>query len=136
MIGCGAVAVQVVDAPGARVVAGQVTAPAVGSLTATLVSVVVPVFLTRNDQAIRVAEVGLAVAVDVGDRGRLGQRAGSTAWATGVSVDDGFDVHVAPPGPCPVAVAVLVTTPASTSAWVIGVRRRPCRSSTRRAPAW
>ncbi len=31
---------------------GQVTAPAVGSVTARLVIVVVPVFLTRNDQAI------------------------------------------------------------------------------------
>ncbi len=49
---CGAVAVQVVAAPGASVVTGQVTAPAVGSLTTRLVIVVVPVFWTRNDQAI------------------------------------------------------------------------------------
>ena len=41
------VAVQVVEAPGARVVARQVVAPAVGSVTLTLVRVVVPVLVTR-----------------------------------------------------------------------------------------
>ncbi len=46
------VAVHVVEAPGASVVTGQVTAPAVGSVTVRLVIVVVPVFLTRNDHAI------------------------------------------------------------------------------------
>ena len=49
---CAAVAVHVVEAPGASVVTGQVTAPAIGSFTASVVIVVVPVFLTRSDQVI------------------------------------------------------------------------------------
>ena len=49
---CGA-AVQVVVAPGASVVVGQLTRPAVGSVTWMLSSVTVPVFSTRNDQVIR-----------------------------------------------------------------------------------
>ena len=42
--------VQVVDAPGARVVTGQVTAAAFASVTARALMVTVPVFVTRNDQ--------------------------------------------------------------------------------------
>jgi hypothetical protein len=40
------VPVQIVEAPGARVVAGQVTPVAFGSLTVTLVIVTLPVFFT------------------------------------------------------------------------------------------
>ena len=39
---------QVMVAPGASVVVGQLVAPALASLTATLVSVCAPVFVTRN----------------------------------------------------------------------------------------
>src|SRR5689334_24587526 len=46
-------AVHVVEPPGASVVTGHVTAPAVGSVTVRPVRVVVPVFVTRNDQLIR-----------------------------------------------------------------------------------
>ncbi len=41
-------AAQVVDALGASVVAGHVTVPTRASVTTTLVSVTLPVFVTRN----------------------------------------------------------------------------------------
>ena len=40
--------VQVIDAPGARVVDGQVTGPTFGSATPTPVRVTLPVFVTMN----------------------------------------------------------------------------------------
>ena len=40
---------QVVDAPGARVVAGQVMPGTFGSVTVTAVSVTLPVFVTANE---------------------------------------------------------------------------------------
>ncbi|GAB2588446.1 hypothetical protein GCM10009593_29290 [Microlunatus antarcticus] len=46
----------------------------------------------------------------------------SDSWRSelvGVDVDDAFDVTVTPPGAVPVAVAVLLTTRASESTWVI-----------------
>ena len=90
MIVCAVVAVQVVDAPGASVVTGQVTAPAVGSVTARLVSVVVPVFFTRNDQAIvSPRSVWPSALTSVTAADLVSCRAG--ACATGVSVEDGFD---------------------------------------------
>ena len=90
---CAVVAVQVVDAPGANVVTGQVTAPAVGSVTARLVIVVVPVFLTRNDQAIvspRSVLPSPLTSVTAADL--VSCSAG--AWATGVSVDGRVRRHV------------------------------------------
>ena len=39
--------------------------------------------------------------------------------AVDVEVDDGFEVTVVPAGLRAVSVAVLLTAPASTSAWVI-----------------
>ena len=41
-------AVQVVCAPGASVATGQVTGPVLASATATVDSVTLPVFVTRN----------------------------------------------------------------------------------------
>ncbi len=113
-----AVAVQVVDAPGASVVTGQVTAPAIGSLIARVVSVTVPVFLTRNDHWIlspRSVSPSLLTSVTAADL--VSCRA--EVWTTGVVVDDGAVVIVAPLGWVAPAVAVLATEPASTSAWVI-----------------
>src|SRR5580700_733926 len=46
-----ALAAQVSVAPGTNVESGQATAPAVGSLTPTEVSVTVPMLVTTNDQA-------------------------------------------------------------------------------------
>ena len=40
-------------------------------------------------------------------------------WFTGVDVDEGPELIGVPPGGVPWAVAVLLTTPASTSAWVM-----------------
>ena len=105
--------------PGASVVTGQVTAPAVGSVTARLVIVVVPVFLTRNDQAIvspRSVLPSPLTSVTAADLVSVSVE----VCATGVSTSrTGWTSPSRPPGPSPVAVAVLVTTPASTSAWVI-----------------
>ena len=83
--------VQVVDAPGARVVTGQVIAPALASVTAVVLSVTVPVFLTRNDQAIvsprsvlpsPLTSVTAADLVSCNDE----------AWSTGVEVEEGLEV--------------------------------------------
>ena len=40
-------------------------------------------------------------------------------WAIGVVVDEGGEITRGPLGGSPLAVAVLLTTPASTSAWVM-----------------
>ena len=109
---------QSVLAPGASVVAGQETGPAFGSLTTTELSVVVPVFLTRNDHVIvspRSVLPSPLTSVTTADLVSCSARACTTA----VSVDDGFEVTVGPPGLVAVAEAVLATKPASTSAWVI-----------------
>ena len=111
-------AVHVVEAPGNSVVEGQLTVPAFASATATEVSVTFPVFFTRNDQEMVSPKSFLPSAF--------------TSWTTadfwmvmagvrtsGVEVDEGLDVTVVPLGLLPVAVAVLLTTPASPSAWVM-----------------
>ncbi len=67
---------------------------------------VVPVFLTRNDQAIvspRSVLPSPFTSVTAADL--VSFSAG--AWATGVSVPDGFDGTSVPFGSLPVAVAVL-----------------------------
>ena len=94
-----AAAVHVVDAPGASVVTGQDTAPAVGSVTATSCSVTVPVLLDQEGPGDLVTEVGLAVGVDVGHRGRLGQAAAPMSEPIGVvGATRGRSVTVAPAG--------------------------------------
>src|SRR6185437_8521536 len=110
--------VQVTTAPGATDPAGQVTLPPNGSVTATDPSVVVPVFLTFNVQVTLsprsiakspFTSVTAAVLViwiaDVRSIVVVAEAAGET---TAVLC-----------GSRPDAVAVLVTDPASTSAWVI-----------------
>src|SRR6185437_7628315 len=94
------------------------TAPAVASDTAAAVSEVVPVFFTRNDHWIlspRSVSPSPLTSVTTADFVR--ERA--DVWTTGVVVDDGLEVTVAPVGIVPAAVAVLDTEPASTSACVI-----------------
>ena len=54
--------VQVVVAPGASELTGQLTVPTFGSVTPTLVSVTLPVFFTRNEYAI-VAPTALPLGV-------------------------------------------------------------------------
>ncbi len=114
---------------------GQEIAPALASLTATGSSVSVPVFLTRNVHCDGVAEVGLGVAVHVGHGGRLGQLQAGRLGDRRRRSTTALDVTVALAGFLPVAVAVLLTTPASTSAWVIGVRGRRAGGRGSRAPA-
>ena len=90
----------VVEAPGAKVVVGQEIAPAVGSVTATVVRVTVPVFLTRNDQVIVSPRSVLPspfrslTAADLVSCNPL-------AWTIGVSVEDPLEVTVAPLGLLP-----------------------------------
>ena len=106
------------DAPGARVVARQVAAPAVGSAMATLETVVVPVFLTRNVQVIlspRSVLPSPLTSLTAADL--VSWRAAEET--TTVVVEELLDVTVAPAGFLVVAVAVLLTAPASTSAWVM-----------------
>src|SRR5580700_3192200 len=63
----------------------------------------------------RSIEPSLLTSVGVADLTMV--RAG--VWATGVEVDDGAETTAGPLGGVPCAVAVLLTTPASTSAWTM-----------------
>ena len=97
---------------------GQVVAPALASVMATEVSVTLPVFLTRNDQVILSPRSVLPLALtSVTAADLVSVTAGLRT--SGVEVDDVLDVTVAAVGLLPVAVAVLLTTAASPSAWVI-----------------
>ena len=103
--------VHVVDTPGASCVTGHVTVPTFGSLTPTLVNVTLPVFFTTNEYAI-------VEPADIPD--------GAPADLTSVIAGDRVIVALAelvadtadPEGGVPAALAVLFTTPASTSACV------------------
>ncbi len=103
--------VQVVDAPGASELTGQVIVPALGSVTPTVVRVTLPELVTMNVYAM----VAPATKPD-------GVPACLSTVIAGVrvigAVADAVVVTAAPVGGVPVAVAVLLTTPASTSAWV------------------
>src|SRR4029079_11058494 len=106
-----------VVAPGANVVVGQEIEPALASVTVSPVTVTVPVFLTVNDQVILSPRLVLPSALtSVTAADLVSWRA--LACTTGVDVDELFDVTVAPRGLLAVAVAVLLTRPASTSGWV------------------
>src|SRR5664279_3313247 len=103
-------------APGANVVTGQVTGPAFGSLTAIAWMVVVPVSRTRNDhwiespRSVRPSPLrSLTVAALVTDRPEV--------WSIEVSAVEGGERTGPPFGSVAPAVAVLETTPASTSPW-------------------
>ena len=113
-------AAQVVDAPGARVLDGQliVDNPVSGSETATAVSVTFPVLVTRNENvwiSPNDAPVGTVSVVMATDFVRLMV----FVVAIGVEVDDDAEVTAGPEGGVPAAVAVLLIVPALTSDWVI-----------------
>jgi hypothetical protein len=117
VITCGP-AVHVVLAPGANDVTGHDTTPAEGSATTTEVTVTVPVFVTLNDQAmVSPRSVAPFALTSVTTADLVSPSPG--VWDTGVSVLLGGEVTAPPDGDLPPAVAVLETTPASTSAWVI-----------------
>ncbi len=109
---------QVSNAVGTSVADGQVTADRVPvpenavSVTPTSLSVTLPVLVTTKEYVTvcpaEVTVVGFAVLAIVS--------AGSGVAVT--VVVEGGDVGGGPDGGVPVAVAVLVTEPASTSAWV------------------
>src|SRR5437762_1947146 len=85
---------------------------------ATVVMVVVPVLATRNDQMIlspRSVLLSAFTSVTAADL----VRSSVEVWTTGVVVEDDVEVTVVPDGLRPVAVAVLLTKPASTSVCVI-----------------
>lgn len=111
------VAVQFVEPPIANVVAAQVTAerPASGSETETAVRLTLPVLTTANEKVCKspkdalLGEMSVVNATDLVSESVL-------IWLIGVVVDELFDVTAAPNGGFPDANAVLVTTPALTSA--------------------
>ena len=109
---------QVVDAPGASVVAGQLVAPTLASTTATPVMVVTPVLSTRKVYVIRSpASTRPLLFTSTGLPALL--VSARADWVAVVTVAlELAEVTVAPAGFFVVAVAVLFTRPASTSAWV------------------
>ena len=112
---CGARPHRSTEAPGASGEPGQVTAPAIGSVTAMVVSVTEPVFLTRNDHCtLSPRSILKSPSMSVTDADLVSRS--EPVWATGVFVDEAFEVTVDPLGLSALAVAVLVTAPASTSA--------------------
>ena len=114
------VAVQVVDAPGANVVDGQLIAdnPVSGSAMFTEVSVTLPVFVTAKENVCvspNDAPAGAVSAVIA----TVFTNDNVLVCAIGVDVDELFDVTAGPEGGVPDAVAVLAIAPAFTSVWVI-----------------
>jgi hypothetical protein len=108
------VAVHVVDAPGASVVTGQTgwDTPGRVSLTTMLCNVTSPVLATR-----KLYEIVCPPPVkDVGNADFTIAR--SADGPVVMVADDGGLVSGGPDGGVPVAVAVLVSCPALTSAWV------------------
>ena len=103
-------AVQVVVAPGASVVTGQLTAPALGSATVTEVRVTLPVFVTTKLYRIVEPAIVPVAAPACLSRLRLG------VAGMGVSVASEPETG-SPTGGVPSAVAELTTCPASTSDW-------------------
>ena len=114
------VALQVVDAPGARVIDGQVIAdkPGSGSETPTEVRVTLPVLVTTNENVCVSPNdapsgvVSVVIATDL-------VNASVFAWLIGVAVDEAAEFTAGPDGGVPLAVAVLLIEPALTSAWVM-----------------
>ena len=94
--------------PGARLVAGQVTAPTIRSSTPTVCSVTLPVLVTTNVYAM-VAPAAWVVGVPA-----VFDSAIDGVAATVVSVLS-CAVTTAVVGAVPLTVAVLATWPASTS---------------------
>ena len=127
-----AVAVHVVDAPGASVVTGQVTAPAFASRDRHAGDGHGAGVLDQERPLDLVAQVGLAVAVDVGHGSRLGQLAARRPGRPASTSRTGADVTVAPAGLLPLAVAVLLTDAGVDVGLGDRVRRRR-RAGRRRA---
>lgn len=113
-------AVQVVEAPGASVVDGQLMAdrPVRGSVMATAVSATLPVLVTRNENVwvsasdAPIGAVSVVIATDLANVTVF-------VWLIGVAVDELFDTTVGPDGGVPDAEAVLMIDPAFTSVWVM-----------------
>ena len=111
------VAVHMVDAPGASVFDGHETLakPASGSVILTEVRVTLPVFVTANENVCTspddapVGAVSVVITTDFAS-------AIVFVWAIAVDDDDAAEVTTGPEGGVALAVAVLVTTPAFTSA--------------------
>jgi hypothetical protein len=105
------VAVQVLVAPGASAPPGQVTVPTFGSVTLTADNVTLPVFVIRNvypivDPTVFPDGVPACLSKAIVLVRVIGVVVESVAWG------------VAPFGAVPWAVAVLLTCPRFTSAWV------------------
>ncbi|MDT4934161.1 MAG: hypothetical protein QOK11_2053 [Pseudonocardiales bacterium] len=109
--------VQVIDCPGARLVAGQVTVPAVGSETWMLVIVTVPRFVTMSVQSTRSPAPMTPSSLTSTPCACFTSPNFLTGGIVTVLVDGG-EVTGGPVGGMPVPVAVLVIEPAFTSAWV------------------
>ena len=110
-------AVHVVEAPGARVVTGQVTVTAVAGAVAESVTeiadtVTLPVFVTRKEY-----DTVWPAAVTVAGEADFTTVSAGAAVAVTVAVE-GVDVTAVPPGVTPDAVAESLIDPASTSACV------------------
>ena len=114
------VAVQIVDAPGARVVDGQLMMerPVSGSTMLTDVRVTLPVFVTAKENVwvspndVPVGAVSVVVAT-------LFVNVIVFVWMIGVVVDELLDVTSGPEGGLPLAEAEFMIDPAFTSDWVI-----------------
>ena len=106
-----AAAVQVIDAPAVRLVAGQVTVPILTSLTPTAASVTLPVLVTMNVYVMVSPAAATPSSTPV-----LTSAIDGSAGSGVVNVSS--SVTGSPVGGVPVADAVFSTSPASTSACV------------------
>src|SRR5690349_838632 len=106
-------------APGASEPAGQVTGPAVGSVTVGLVRVVVPVLVRSKVQVIVSPRSVLPSPFTSVIEATFFTSFRAELCTTGVEVDEGPESTGLPEGSSAEAVAVLFTAPASTPACVI-----------------
>ena len=114
---------------------GRSIAPAVGSVTARPVSVVVPVFVTRNDQLIVSPRSVVPSSLTSVTTARLDQRAGPRSATTGVvRSTTGCDVTVTPSGSVAVRGRGVVDVPGIDVGLGdrVGRRRRAGRGRARR----
>ena len=101
------------DAASGHVTTGAVPVPENDvSVTVASVMVTFPVFVTRNEYVI------VCPAAVIVDRSADFTTVIAGCGSPGICTVDGGDTGGSPDGGVPVAVAVLVSRPASTSAWV------------------